>query len=137
MARVRLLDTDILAPAQSAWIQLELVNPLPLIKGDRFVMRYPSPAETIGGGQVVQTGSMPRYRRNRHSVIDNLNALNRAAPHELILHAINSAGMPLSLTQLADLTKLASTEIKTVLDDLHTANSVLRLDDLWLTSSTL
>jgi hypothetical protein len=53
VARVRLLGTETLAPGESGWVQLELDDPLPLVRGDRFIIRVPSPAVTVGGGEVV------------------------------------------------------------------------------------
>jgi selenocysteine-specific elongation factor len=49
MARVRLLGQDRLPPGQSGWAQLRLQEPVALVKGDRFIVRVPSPPATVGG----------------------------------------------------------------------------------------
>ena len=51
-ARVRLLDTQELKPGEHGWAQVHLERPLPLVKGDRFIIR--SAQWTLGGGQVVE-----------------------------------------------------------------------------------
>lgn len=62
-ARVRLLgDTKALAPGAAAPAQLVLAEPLAALRGDRFVIRRPSPVETLGGG-VVLDPLRPRIRR--------------------------------------------------------------------------
>ncbi|RMF28066.1 MAG: selenocysteine-specific translation elongation factor, partial [Chloroflexi bacterium] len=50
MARVRLLSHQELPPGETGWVQLRLAAPVPLVKGDRFIIRRPSPPATIGGG---------------------------------------------------------------------------------------
>lgn len=52
-AVVRLLDSDRIVPGGSARAQLKLSSPLAAAPGDRFVIRRLSPAETIGGGIVL------------------------------------------------------------------------------------
>jgi selenocysteine-specific elongation factor len=43
LARVRLLGTDELAPAEQGWLQLELVEPVVATRGDHYILRRPSP----------------------------------------------------------------------------------------------
>jgi selenocysteine-specific elongation factor len=51
-----------LAPGATSFAQLLLGAPLPALPGDRFILRCPSPVETLGGGRVLDTGR-PRLRR--------------------------------------------------------------------------
>lgn len=53
LCRLVLLDTDVLAAGQSGYAQLRLSEPLAARPGDRFVVRFYSPLETIGGGIVL------------------------------------------------------------------------------------
>jgi len=55
------------APGATAWAQIRLDTPLPALPGDRFVIRRPSPQETLGGGVVVDPWA-PRMRR-KHRVV--------------------------------------------------------------------
>jgi len=50
MATLRLLGTDELKPGEEGWIQLELRRPLVCARGDAFILRRPSPAETLEAG---------------------------------------------------------------------------------------
>src|SRR5436190_5787436 len=54
-ARITLLDTERLQPGQSGWAQLRLQELIAAAKGDRYIVRQPSPSLTIGGGQIVDT----------------------------------------------------------------------------------
>jgi selenocysteine-specific elongation factor len=67
MARVSLLEGPILDPGGSGWVQLRLAEPLAVAVGDRFVIRRPSPPETLGGGAVADV-SGERMRRRREAV---------------------------------------------------------------------
>lgn len=43
-------------PGETAFAQLFLESPVAARPGDRFILRRPSPAETLGGGRVLDTG---------------------------------------------------------------------------------
>ncbi|HYN40229.1 MAG TPA: selenocysteine-specific translation elongation factor [Thermoanaerobaculia bacterium] len=51
-----------LPPGSRAVVQITCREPVAVRRGDRFVLRRPSPQETIGGGRVLDT-ARPRVRR--------------------------------------------------------------------------
>jgi selenocysteine-specific elongation factor len=51
--KVRVLGADALAPGTSGSVRLFLPDALPLLPGDRFVLRESGRDETIGGGEVL------------------------------------------------------------------------------------
>ncbi|HEX9682270.1 MAG TPA: selenocysteine-specific translation elongation factor [Acidimicrobiales bacterium] len=51
--RLRVLGRDALAPGSGGAVRLHLARPLPLVPGDRFVLRDSGRDETIGGGEVL------------------------------------------------------------------------------------
>lgn len=87
LARIRLLDAEALAPGLSGWVQIALSHPLALAARDHFIVRLPSPAETIGGGLVVNPHPGRRWRRFRAEVIEGLNKRLQGSPAERIAHA--------------------------------------------------
>ena len=44
------------SPGETFFVQLLCERPLAAMRGDRFVLRRPSPVETLGGGRVLDTG---------------------------------------------------------------------------------
>ncbi len=84
-ARVRLLGARALAPGEEGWVQLQLEEPVALTKGDRFILRQPSPSVTIGGGRVVNPFPGRRHRRFRADVIERLETLAHGTPEEILL----------------------------------------------------
>jgi len=82
VAHVRLLADETLAPGAEGWLQLALRDPLPLTAGDRFILRVPSPSETIGGGVLLDVHPGTRWRRFKPATLERLYALTNgfAAP---------------------------------------------------------
>jgi len=67
-ATVRVLNDHSIAPEQTGAAQLRLAQPAVLRRGDRFIVRRPSPAQTIGGGEVLDPQAR-RARRGKATVV--------------------------------------------------------------------
>ena len=61
--RMRILGPDALDPGSQGSVRLFLSEALPLLPGDRFVLRESGRAETVGGGEVLDVD--PRERASR------------------------------------------------------------------------
>jgi selenocysteine-specific elongation factor len=80
MARVSLLEAPTLEPGATGWVQLRLATPLAVAVGDRFVVRRPSPPETLGGGAVADiSGERMRRRREAVAVLERRTAPTAAS----------------------------------------------------------
>ncbi len=79
---VRLLNDDQLASGEEGWIQLELKTPIAVAQHDRFILRYPSPAQTIGGGMIVNPHPTRRWKRFQPHLIEQLEAQLHGTPQE-------------------------------------------------------
>ena len=66
-ARVIVLDGDEIAPGSKGWVQLYLDRPIAVVAQDRFVVRVPSPAMTVGGGVFVDVA--PRKHARHDSAV--------------------------------------------------------------------
>ena len=51
--RLRVLGEASIRPGEDGLVRLHLVTPLPLLPGDRFVLRESGRSETVGGGEVL------------------------------------------------------------------------------------
>ena len=87
-ARVRVLGQDAIEPGSTGYAQLRLSHPVALVAGDRFIIRRPSPAVTIGGGRVLDPHPRRRYRRFRTEVIERLRTLAEGTPTEVLLQQL-------------------------------------------------
>ena len=55
LAKVFLIEKNELQNGESCYARLKLKEPLPCKRGDRFVVRFYSPLETIGGGVILDS----------------------------------------------------------------------------------
>jgi selenocysteine-specific elongation factor len=81
---VRLLADELLPPGAEGWLQIRCEHPLAVARGDRFILRYPSPSETIGGGVVVNSHPPHRWKRFQADVIHNLETRMQGSPAERV-----------------------------------------------------
>ena len=128
-AHVRLLGTETLAPGETGWAQLRLSQPVALVRGDRFILRWLSPSITVGGGVVVDPAPGRRHRRFRPEVIERLETLAHGTPEEIVLQALESA-QPCEARELVKRLTLPLEVIERALNDLLARGQVLILDDL-------
>lgn len=96
LATVRLLGQDSVLPGEAAWIQLVCAAPVVAAKGQRFILRRPSPGATIGGGVVVDAQPRRRHRQHDATVVAQLETVARGTPGEVLLQALTALG-PASL----------------------------------------
>ncbi len=92
-ARVVLLETEEIQPGASGWAQLRLARPLVAARGDRFIVRVPSPSETVGGGSVAEPRAR-RHKRGDPAVLARLDLLARGDPEEVVLAALRPEARP-------------------------------------------
>ena len=63
--KVRVLGAEALSPGHSGSVRLFLPDPLPLLPGDRYVLRESGRDETVGGGEVLDIAPVTRASRAR------------------------------------------------------------------------
>ena len=106
--RVRLLDADRLQPGSEGWVQVLLDEPVPMVKGDFFVLR--SSEDTLGGGQVADPNPRRRHRRFAPEVLERLTMLDAGASEDVIL-TIADQMRPCDLRTLSQRSNLSEGEI--------------------------
>ena len=88
-ARVALIERDVLRPGEHGWAQLHLDAPIAVLRGDRIVLRRPSPSATIGGGTVVDAQPR-RHRRSEPGIAERLETLAAGTLLEQVVAALGS-----------------------------------------------
>ncbi len=122
--RVRLLDADRLPPGSEGWVQVLLDEPVPMVKGDFFVLR--SSEDTLGGGQVADPNPRRRHRRFAHEVLERLTTLDAGASEDVILTIADQMG-PCDLRTLSQRSNLSEEEILERLGALIEAEEIVAL----------
>ena len=102
LCRAVLLDADSIAPGESCLAQLRMETDTALKPGDRFIVRFYSPVETIGGGVVLEPDA-PREKRFGPEVLERLRKREEGAPVLLLELQAEKHGKT-----MADMEELAS-----------------------------
>jgi len=126
MARLRLLDSDVLHPGTSGLVQLRLEQPVVVARGDRFIVRLPSPGTTLGGGQVLQAHPVRRHRRHDEAAIEMLQALESGTPEDVVYYLL-AARKPTPIRQLFGLAEIPQQRALEALDVLVREGRVIPL----------
>ena len=135
-AHIRLLNDEVIEPGHTAWVQFALREPLAILKGDRFIVRLPSPSITLGGGTIIDPQPGRRHRRFKPDVIARLTTLAQGTPAELLLKALETSG-PGNATEWFKRANLAGDVARSALAELIETRQVFALkDDLFIAASS-
>lgn len=91
VCRCVLLGRDKLEPGETGFAQLRLEQPLAVLEGDRFVVRFFSPLATLGGGTVLESHPPRRGRRDPHR-LEGLTVRASSDPHAIAARRLAEAG---------------------------------------------
>ena len=91
LCKVVLLDREELKAGESGYAQLRLAEELCAKAGDRFVVRFYSPLETIGGG-VILDPSPVKHKRNDPAVLQAIQVRESGSSSDLVLQCITEQG---------------------------------------------
>ena len=112
LCRAVLLDKEELGPGESGYVQLRLEKSIAVRRGDKFVVRFYSPMETIGGGVILEPNPTVK-RRFREEVIEELKRKESGSSADVIeLHIREHGDTLITLAELAKLTALSMEEVK-------------------------
>jgi selenocysteine-specific elongation factor len=128
-----LLDRPELGAGEEGWAQLRLAGPVAAARGDRVVVRRPSPSATLAGGVIVDAQPL-RHRRFSPRVLRHLEVLAAGAPEDRVLDAL-SAGSFQSTSEIAARADLAPDDARRTLEALAAAGRVHRAGALWCGAS--
>ncbi len=128
IARLRLLGVERLEPGQEGWIQLELRDPVVTVRGDRYILRRPSPGETLGGGMIVDHQPKGRHKRFDQEVLKSLESLSQGTPAEILFEAtmaLNAA----PLREVVNRSRLEASNAASALQEVLAAGSLIPLEE--------
>lgn len=123
-ARVRVLGQDEISPGEAGWAQMALQRPVVTARGDRFIIRWPSPSITVGGGMIVNPYPRRTYRRFREGIVESLRVMAEGDPPAVVYEVIARWG-PLPLAAIPDQSGLGMEEVTAAVDDLVRAGRLV------------
>ena len=90
--RITLLDKKAICPGEKGFARLWLQDPLPLTRGDKFVLRDVGRVLTFGGGRVLDPGPPADKKRRKSKRLALLEKLAEASPEQAMAEIIESEG---------------------------------------------
>ncbi len=106
IVRIRVIGKKEISPGDWGWIQMEFDEPVVAEKGDRFILRRPSPPETIAGGMILDARPPKRHKRFSDDVIARMGMMEAGSHEQILLSTLDSGG----IIQLGDLIKKSGIE---------------------------
>ena len=125
-ARLRLIGEEQILPGETGWIQLETKSPLLAVRGDRYILRRPSPGETLGGGVILDPHPNRRHKRFAESVVKKFEMLFKGTPTEVYYQDLVINGFA-SVKEVSSRTQIFS-ELEVILSRLIAENKIFPLD---------
>lgn len=135
IATARVLGVEALNPGEEGWIQLELREPIVTVRGDRYILRRPSPGETMGGGAIVDHQPKGRHKRFDEKVLKSLAALAAGSPADILMEAalaLNAA----PINEVVSRSRLEAKPADLALQETLENGQLLQLEDGNLTAAS-
>lgn len=124
LCRAVLLDREEIGPGESGFVQLRLEEEIAVKKGDRFVVRFYSPMETIGGGVVLEPNPNKKKRFDQ-SAIEALKRKESGSLADVMELNIKEHGETMiTLTELAKIMAHSVEELQEYLTELEADGSI-------------
>jgi selenocysteine-specific elongation factor len=127
IAVLRLLGVEELKPGDEGWSQLELRDPVLAVRGDRYILRRPSPGETLGGGAIVDHQPKGRHKRFDETVLKSLESLAKGSPADIFFEAMLALGAA-GIKEVAAKSRLESADAQAALSELIEKGQILLLE---------
>jgi len=128
IATLRLLGKEEITPGDEGWIQLELREPVVAVRGDRYILRRPSPAETLGGGAIVDHQPKGRHKRFDENVLKSLESLSQGTSSDVLFEAARSLNAA-SIQEMVNRSRLDPANAESALKELLTVGSLVVLEE--------
>lgn len=112
LCRAVLLDKEEIGSGESGYVQLRLEEEIAVRRGDKFVVRFYSPMETIGGGVVLEPN--PGIKKHfQQDAIEELKRKESGSTADVIeMHVKGHGDTLITLAELAKLTALSQEEVE-------------------------
>ena len=126
LAKVVLFGRDELKPGESCYAQLRLTEPIATKNGDRFVIRFFSPLETIGGG-IILDDQPRRHKRSDPNIQSVLQIKESGSRDDLTIQLLREFGTKLpTAAQLMGKLQREEADIQGELDELCSRGHALQ-----------
>ena len=118
LCRAVLLDKEEIGPGESGLVQLRLEEEIALKRGDRFVVRFYSPMETIGGGVVLEPNPVRKKRFDEKAIEELKKKESGSLADVMELHIKQHADTMITMAEFAKIMAHSVDELQEYLEEL-------------------
>ena len=118
LCRAVLLDKEEIGPGESGLVQLRLEEEIALKRGDRFVVRFYSPMETIGGGVVLEPNPVRKKRFDEKAIEELKKKESGSLADVMELHIKQHTDTMITMAELAKIMAHSVDELQEYLEEL-------------------
>ncbi len=133
IGRITLLGSNMLAPGEEAYVQLRLEQHVIAQHGDRYILRFYSPMETLGGGMILNPHTRRHKTATMQESLKDLGTLNEGTLEEIL--GLFISGKSFSGIEEAEVISAVAGDkqsILTALTVLTQKKIALRVDNLYV-----
>ncbi len=138
VGRITLIGANELTPGQEGYAQFRLEEPIIVQQGDRFILRFYSPMETLGGGMVLDPHPRRHKQKTMQESVKNLGISEKGSIEEKLALFISGKGLAgMEEAEVIGAVAADKPEIVSALTALAQKRTVLRIDTLYVHAAQL
>lgn len=131
MCRISILNSEMILPGDTVYAQLKLEEPIVCKFNDKFVIRFYSPLETIGGGKVLKSKTT-YHKKFDVDVIKMLEVIASGDTRAIVMSYLeNNFFESNDLMTVSKYTGLRRVEIKEILEQLMKDEKVIKIKGVY------
>ena len=138
IGRITIIGQNTLAPGEEAAVLLRFERPVIVQQGDRFILRFYSPMETLGGGSVLNPHPKRHKQKTMEGSLKNLTVLEKGTLDERLALLISGSGLAgMEEAEVIGAIAADKPDIASALAALSQKKTVLRVDTVYVHASHL
>lgn len=126
LGRAAVLGAEQIEPGKRGFVQLRLEEPVVAAREDRFVLRFYSPTDVLGGGTILDPTAI-KHKRSDLAVIDRLERKLKGDPVDMAADVLGLKDVGLTRDELAKAIGLGAQETEAALRELMDGGRVLQV----------
>lgn len=124
LCRAVLLDVQEAAPGDSCYAQLRLEEKIAVRRGDKFIVRFYSPLETVGGGVILDANPTKKTPFN-NAQLEEIKRKEEGSHSDIVELLVKKHPEMITIKEIGKLTGLSVEEVNECIDELKEENLVL------------
>ena len=124
LCRAVLLDVKEVGPGESCYAQLRLEEEIAVRRGDKFIVRFYSPLETVGGGVILDANPSKKIPFNKEQ-LEEIKRKEEGSHTDIVELLVKKHPEMITIKEIAKLTGMSLEEIDDCINELKGENLIL------------